>query len=375
MVTAVDLAQSPPYREFSLSPVLYTGTWAASQYYRWKTTNEQEALDNIVRAVTGAALCVEISPNKAEFARAVDSLANAKPGQIAPGGKYSWEAGTGAHANLMWMRGGNNDMLHGIEICFAIGAEVLPAGHPLRAQIGAQAASLLTSVKDAQDGNHEVILSYAAAKTTGSAVWQKRYKDALGFKNVLHKLYVQQGGNLTHYQGTADWSGHHLGCQTLLALQLLGGAAPNADERSWRDAVTQGLKAGWDMSGLYREGLVAALAAGVKVPGASDIVRGVLAEIPYPKAYGDVEVDFTVSDDFCMSPYPSAPWKLDWTTDPSRKQSLRSYPYFYRGVETNYWNRSPLAYQGGPDRNQEPGQDYLVAYWLARSAGVLGPND
>jgi hypothetical protein len=70
------------------------------------------------------------------------------------------------------------------------------------------------------------------------------------------------------------------------------------------------------------------------------------------------------------------PWKLDWTTNTAaRLQSLRSYPYFYRGCETNFWNRSPLSFTGGPDKEQEPGQDYLLAYWLLRSAGVLSAND
>lgn len=375
MVTAVDHTVTPARRDFSLSPVLYTGVWGASQYYRYKVTNEQEALDNVVRAITGAVLCVDVPPVKTEFARAVDFLVNAQPGQVGPGGKYSWEAGTGQYANLMWMRGGNNDMLHGVEICFAIGADVLPAGHPLRAQIGNAAASLLTNVKDAQDGNHEILLAYAAAKTTGSAVWQKRYKDSLGFKNILQKVYLTAGGNLTHYQGTADWSGHHLGCLTLLGVDLLGGAAPNSDEKSWRDAAAQGVRQGFDMTGLYREGLVAVIAAAAKAPGASDIAKGVLTEIPYPKAYGDVDVDYTISLDFCLSPYPTAPWKFDWTTNPDRIQSLRSYPYFYRGSQTNFWNRSPLSFTGGPDKSEQPGQDYLVGYWLARHAGLIGAAD
>jgi hypothetical protein len=266
-------------------------------------------------------------------------------------------------------------MLHGIETCYCVAAIVLPAGHPLRAQVGAQAASLLTNVKVAQSGEHEIELAYAAWQTTNDPQWQKRYSNALGFKNVLDKLYTQQGGMWTQYQGTADWSGHGLGALTVLELSLLGGKTPNSDEQSWRDCAVQGEKAGWAMTGGFREGLVAMISAAIaNAPGASDVSKSVLEEIPYPKAVGDVDVDHTISDAFSMSPYPSDPWKLDWTTT-DRTQSLYVQPYFYRGSETSFWNRGPLDYKGGPDLTQEPGADFLLSYWLGRAAGLLGPND
>src|SRR5581483_2930248 len=202
-------------------------------------------------------------------------------------------------------------------------------------QVGAQAESLVNNVKDAQSGTHEIFLSYAASATTGDPAWQARYTKALGFKNILDKLYTQQGGMLIQEQGTADWSGHGLGTLTLLDLSLLGGASPTPDEQSWRDAATQGIQAGFAMCGLYREGMVVMIAAAARCPGALDLAKGVLDEIPYPKAYGDCDVDYTIAGDYCMSPYPSDPWKLDWMTN-DRTQSLVSYPYFYRGSEVNF---------------------------------------
>jgi hypothetical protein len=378
MVVAIDQTVSPPKKEYAQSPVLFTGVWTASQLYRYEATGDPEAFNNLVRGVTGATICVDISPDKTQFARAIDFLANATPGQVGPitGGKYSWAAGTGPYANLMWMLGGNNDMLHGLDMCFSAGAQALPAGHPLRAQIGAQAASLLNNVSIAQSGTHEIHLSYAAWTTTGDPQWQTRYSKALGFKNILDKLYMTIGGNLIQWQGIADWSGQHLGLLDYMGVRLLGGASPNADEQAWRAAGVSGIKAGFGMSGQYRCGLLATIAAAANVPLASGTAQGVLTEFPYPKTTGDNDIDFTVAADFCYSPYPSDPWKADWISNSAaRIQNLSSSPMFYKGGDQNYWSRSPLTLGSGADPATQPGQDYLACYWLGRLTGTIGPND
>ncbi len=376
MVTAVDQTVNPPARDFAQSPVLYSGTWALSQLYRYRATGDQEAFDNVVRAATGAAICVDISPDKTQFARAIDFAVNAKPGQVGPaGGKYSWAPGTGTYANLIWMVGGNNDMLHGIDAAFMAAIAILPAGHPVRAQIGAQAASLLGNVKIAQSGDHEIQLAYVAWTATGDPKWQTRYSQALGFKNVLQKTYLLSGADYIQWQGIADWSGHNLGALTNLGYGLLGGTSPSAAELSWRNAAATGITAGFAFSGKYRNGIVATAASGASAPGASDILKGVLTEIAYPKSLGNATIDYSVASDWSVSPYPSDPWKGDWMKNAGRVQGLYSLPYFYRGGDQNYWNRSPLMTGATPDNELEPGQDFLVSYWYLRSLGVLGPND
>ncbi len=377
MVTAIDTTTTPPSRDFSDDPVLYSGIWATSQLYRYQVTGSQEAYDNIIRAATGAAICIDITPDKTEFARAVDFLANAQPGQVGPpGSKYGWVAGTGQYSNLMWMYGGNNDMLHGVETSFSCAVNLLPAGHPLLAQIGAQAASLLGNFPDAQSGTHEINLAYAAWKGTGLPQWQTRYQNSLGFKNILDKLYTDIGGPLIQWQGIADWSGHGLGVLTFVEIRLLGGASPNYLEQSWRDVGTRGIAAGFRMSGAYREGLVVALAATAGVTEAVVPSIQVLDEIPYPKQTGNSTIDCTINPGFSYSPYPSDPWYLDWMTNTmGRIQGLYAYPYFYRASATSFFNRSPLVFSGSPDLEEEPGQDYLCSYWMLRQGGVLGPND
>ena len=192
---------------------------------------------------------------------------------------------------------------------------------------------------------------------------------------MLEKLYDTVGGPFIQWQGIADWSGQDLGGISMLELQMLGGSSPSALEQSWRDAGTQGSTAGFAMSGAYRGGMVATVGAAAKAPGATDTVASLLTEFPYPKATGNCQVDFTVSSDFCLSPYPSEPWRMDWTTNPGREQSLRAYPLFYQPSNTFMWSDGPLVMGGGPDPLLEPAPDYLIVYWFARVAGIVGPND
>jgi len=71
----------------------------------------------------------------------------------------------------------------------------------------------------------------------------------------------------------------------------------------------------------------------------------------------------------------SARCKLAVTRLLGRREALFSYPYFYRGGEVSFWNRAPLDYRHGPDKLEEPGEDFLLSYWLGRSAGLLSASD
>ena len=82
-----------------------------------------------------------------------------------------------------------------------------------------------------------------------------------------------------------------------------------------------------------------------------------------------------VVDEFCMSPYPSDPWKFDWMKNPGRMQPLTGTPFFYRGTDENYWARGPLAVSYGVNGTAPTSQDFLHAYWLGRATAVFAPSD
>jgi hypothetical protein len=97
----------------------------------------------------------------------------------------------------------------------------------------------------------------------------------------------------------------------------------------------------------------------------------VLREMPIPKKHG-LAIDWRIHPSFCMSPFPSLPWKGDWM-DPNsnRFQSLVSYPLFERPPDGFQWKSNPMAFVGGASTWEEPGADFLFAYWFGRWAGVI----
>ena len=177
-------------------------------------------------------------------------------------------------------------------------------------------------------------------------------------------------------QGIVDWSGTHLTfvgdtINMLLAERMnLGGDATSV-YRAHIDASHKNLEKQrfptWHL-------LKAAMGTGAG-PSSPFIKDGVsrLLEAQYPKV--SYTIDRRLSPDFCMSPYPSVPWKGDWMKYPeeNRTQALNLYPLFETGPGINYWMT------GGEYLNSEgyenPGGDFLHLYWFARHYGLIGPSE
>jgi hypothetical protein len=368
MIAAIETATGA--RWVSGDGALWQGCYVQSQAYRYLVTKEPEALANVEKAVGALITMVEICPNKTEFARAIDE---GTPATLRP----NWVQGTGSFANLQWLTGGNNDMLHGLDTGFLAADLVLPSAHPLRARIGAAARSLIDNCSLAQSGMHLIFQSYVCWRMTGDAGVRQRYEDAIGVKSLHLQGWVTLGNGIVQAQGISDWSGHHLGTRTMIDLQHLGGASPGGWEKAWRAAGENGARSAFSNLVFASEGLLAVLAAQHGAPGAKDMAKEILEEVPYPKPTGvTATIDMSIAKDFCMSPYPAAPWKFDWMTNPGRHQGIEGLgPYFRRGTSECYWKDGPLYFGGSVDRLRWVPQDYLHAYWLARWAGLIGPND
>ena len=112
--------------------------------------------------------------------------------------------------------------------------------------------------------------------------------------------------------------------------------------------------------------------APVLQPADAENARWRLREIAAPKV--PLDVDRRVSPDFVMAPYPSAPWKNDWTTT-NRSQSLHGYPLFELPLDVYEWRSSPFDYERDATGRSYPGADYSHAYWLARFLGVINATE
>jgi len=82
-------------------------------------------------------------------------------------------------------------------------------------------------------------------------------------------------------------------------------------------------------------------------------------------------IDRRISDEFCMSPNPSVPWKQDWMQypDPDRTEGLAVYPIFENTMDDCSWKVGPDYRQG--EGVEVASADFLHLYWYARRFGLL----
>lgn len=366
----------PQRRATSGDGALHQGIWVASQVYRYMVTGEAAALEHVRRGTGALVTLVEIVEDPTTFARAIQDA------RTAPA---DWPRGKGPYAGLAWMRGGNNDMLHGIEYGFLAASKVLPVDDPLRARMLRASRSLLEQCPVARRGTHVIFLAAVAAGLSGDPADLERYERALGWRTWIDRQWIAAGNGLMHVRGITDWSGHHLAAITFCALRLLRGIAPapapalDEPERTWREAGRFGTRNGWRRFFALREALLTVLAAAQREPGAVSEAKDILVEIVCPKAVAPpgmiVTLDRRVDPATCVSSCPTLPWKLDWLLHDGRVQVTTGVGYFQAGAWDNTFIRSPLAVAStfGPVRH--PSQDFLHAYWLARLTHVLEEED
>lgn len=357
-------------REVHGDSALHQGVWVASQMWRFLATGDQEAQRNVELGTRAILLMVDAPGDPAQFARAVMSSAGPQP-------RPGWARST-ALPGIDYIPGGNNDMCHGVDYGFVAAERALPAGHPLLVEVGAKAKQLVQSSKVAQDGKHELILAGVAARLTGDSSVARRYR-RLVYWSPLEMLWLSLGEGIGLLQEVSGRSGPHLASTTINKVRLLGGQSPNLVERLWRRTAERAARVGFEQTRTNRPGNLAAIAAATANPaGAADLTRAVLAEVPCPKTTGSATTDWRNDPSFCMSPYPSHPWKFDFMTDKGRQQPMVAYPLWWWCTSDNWWKEGPYgggAHFIGMGPALWSSQDYLHAYWVARQAGVLSPTE
>ena len=347
---------------------LWTGAYTASQYLRYRLGGDPMALSNIAKSADGLLKLLEISGDRRIFAR---TLRKAEGNPVAP-----WVAGQGEFAGLEWEQGGNNDMFKGVMLGVAV-AQASLCGQPvaneaLCARIRNDIAQVVYRLDVAQGSSYNRLAAlWLAAWSTGNPValneavkeW-KRQSSSLA-----------SGSNTVYSNGTADWSGTHLSAVQYLLFNLLAEQfpLPGIDTKT---VLKKGVENVYRQFSRIPMGLWSVIFASMGTMPHADARQDALwrlREIPAPKT--QVDIDHRISSDYVMSPFPSAPWKFDWTrTD--RTQSLRAYPLFEVSAYNVYdWKQSVLDYKANTVGGQLPGVDFLFAYWLGRNLGVFGSAD
>jgi hypothetical protein len=207
------------------------------------------------------------------------------------------------------------------------------------------------------------------------------YLEYVGYYTVVQEWLVDMGNGSTYEYGISDWSGNHLNLQSLLTLYLMAdhAAGPLNNLADHAEDYRVGMAEGLARMRHTRVGLLqlvyGALGAFATPPPELEDALWVMREMPLPKIH-DAAIDWRIHPSFCMSPFPNLPWKGDWA-DPGqdRSQSLTAYPLFERTTDAFLWKSMPGTYRGFASGVEEPGADYLFAYWFGRWANVIDETD
>jgi hypothetical protein len=347
---------------------LWTGAYTASQYLRYRLTGDSVALNNIAKSADGLLKLLEITGDPRVFAR---TLRKAEGNPMAP-----WVAGKGEFADLEWKQGGNNDMFKGVMLGLAVAQASLcdqPTGNDaLCARIRNDSTQVVYRLNEAQGSSYNRL----------AALWLAAYstRNTLALSEARKEWNRQSsslasGSNTVYANGTADWSGTHLSIVQYLMFNLLSERfpLPGIDTKT---VLRKGVENVYRQFSRVPMGLWSVAFATMGTMPHADAKNDALwrlREIPAPKT--QVDIDHRIRPDYVMSPFPSLPWKFDWTkTD--RTQSLRAYPLFEASAYNVYdWKQSVLDYKANTVGGQLPGVDFLLAYWLGRTLGVFASDD
>lgn len=183
---------------------------------------------------------------------------------------------------------------------------------------------------------------------------------------------VDQGNGPLWEYGTSDWSGNHLIIQGLLVPYIVSTEVNDGHA----DELAVGLRVALERMRHTRLGLFQLIGATLgdfpTPPPELGESLWVMREFPAPKVRHDF--DWRINPSFCMSPFPSLPWKGDWTTS-NRLDSLTGYPLFEKLPDIYAWKQGPFEFRGGTSTVENPGTDYLFAYWFGRLYGVIQAGD
>ncbi|HEY1078735.1 MAG TPA: hypothetical protein VGE46_01510, partial [Bdellovibrio sp.] len=217
----------------------------------------------------------------------------------------------------------------------------------------------------------------------------KQYKEA--YDSFRVKVSGFNFDTSFYWRGSADWSGINLSMvgdiNSIMVADLLGEAkiCTQLRERmmdAWvtYEPVRRHMLTLASYAFAYRHAI-----QGAKLRAESSHARFMealnnsvwaLREIPYPRPNLDVEIDHSLKPDWVLSPTPRLFWKAAKKPQPPIEyfyQGLQSFPIFeHHAFYSNMiWRDQAFAFQAKTTKGlQNPGVDYLYAYWLAKYADL-----
>jgi len=343
--------------------LLWTGVYVASQAMRYLATSSTVAYASMLRSLDGLMLASDITGQSGQYGRSVRV-------HVADGDSH-WVQGAPPYAGFDWMTGGNNDMLHGLDTGFTwawIAIEQAGGDSGRQAHMEQITRDLLAFNALTQDGTvGEMKWNLLLYFMNGDTDAWLRYEELFP---LMQPFVIDMGNGVRYdYGSTLDCSGDHLIIQSLLVLYALTHELGHRHEADYRDGLRKALEIMRDTRLGFLQLVAGTLGSFNPRPPEVEDALWVMREFQVPKT--NVTYDHRIDPDFCLSPYPSLPWKGDWTTA-NRFEGLYSYPLFERNMDESFqWKSTPMEFRGWASPVAGGYSDYLFAYWFGRHFGVI----
>lgn len=382
---------------------LWSGMYAGAQAMRYKTTGEAEALEAFKRTTRGLMFLMDVTGDPKNFARTAHKK---KPGENVSG---SWRQGQGAYADYVYLMTGNNDMYKGLVHAFAWAYQILPVGDAFLTELAPYAARLteLDVVRKRPQSANSFLAKGLRALATGKGEDVRAFTIEYATKiNTLNLLGADDG---YYYAGIADWSGTNLSMVGKVTLILITNNVVKRFERWNRtlgleeEMVQSARTSLMDFWGTYakaRRGYITIAAHALGLGNAADFYGGTeptkfknsdlwneqvaqaiwfLREVPAHRYVRDIRYDHTLRADFCMSWWPTRPWKVfsEKNQMPYYYQGAINYPMFEGvGLHSDQLWKEAFGLSGhGAIEGRWGRADYLHAYWMARLSGMISDRE
>lgn len=363
---------------------LWTAMYIASQGSKYELTKDPQALLNLKKSIQGLITLVNICPDQTSFARSVMPLSDHLKVDS------NWVRGTGKYQNMMWLPGGNNDMIKGLFLGFIWAYKVLPESDPQWQEIK-QIINRLENVKLKRVN--------AFNKIYQKALKTLYCKDADAYSSYLNTfLRTDNLADLLdldrpfYVDGITDWSGTNLNMVGSYALLLMSQEIEKIENRfkienpynedQW--STEQGMNAKW-ISKKAKKNLLEVYEAmkyakrdylclmaystnKEKLGKMPDQCWLSLIETPMELPIEQLSFNRELEKDFIFSAIPELPWKsVLHRQDPvDHLMSNKNFPKFEGDgfSSQQMWKEGNFGYSGGKSHDKHmPRVDVLFSYW------------
>lgn len=369
---------------------LWTGIYAWSQLLRYRTTGEEVSYQNFKKAIVGLTHLLKISDDPKQFARYIFHSPRSEITKI-----EGVKQGQGFYSQYKYHAGSNNDMAKGILLGFTLAYQGLRAEDGgLRQDIANLLPKLIATEAIAKNGFNLGLAKGLDAIYNGRLYSVQEYSSQIAnMVNYVGDIFSVSAG--FHVGGLEDASGNHLTMVSSVIQLMLADIMLKRPEFAqyspglkwaYNEAIDNMRGQALRMRKAHHGYLDLVAYAVTKDKSFKDACKEAidqLIEIPMGRPVGNLTADLAQRENWIASSWPGMPWKalrgpfvIDKGNlkDIGQRRGVYGYPaYQGDGLGSSYvWKDSANFYLYKGDRQtQKFYADYLWAYWLARSSGVI----